>query len=227
MSLIFCVEDDSGIRELINCALSSGGYESRGFGNGMRLFEEMESTLPDLILLDVMLPGIDGITLLKRLKSSPVYADIPVIMLTARSSEIDKVTGLEAGADDYISKPFGIMELLSRIKAVLRRVKKSPGAGSSLLTVDNLAIDLQKRTVHCRETEITLTYKEFELLSYLAKNRGEAVSREQLLSKIWGIHNDGESRTVDVHIKTLRQKLMVGGCCDIIKTVRGFGYKLL
>ncbi len=227
MSLIFCVEDDLGIRELISCALSSGGYDSKGFGNGTSFFEELNRNVPDLILMDVMLPGADGITLLKRLKSSSVYSDIPVIMLTACSSEINKVTGLEAGADDYISKPFGIMELLSRIKAVLRRVKNSPGAGSSLITIDNLAINLQKRTVHYGENEIELTYKEFELLSFLARNCGNAVSREELLCKVWGAQFEGETRTVDVHVKTLRQKLESGGCCDIIKTVRGFGYKLL
>ncbi|MGN0592550.1 MAG: response regulator transcription factor [Ruminococcus sp.] len=227
MTKIYCVEDDSGIRELIACALKSGGYEVTGFDQGNALFEALGKMTPQLILLDIMLPGEDGITLLKKLKANPGFQEIPVIMLTAKSSEIDKVTGLEAGADDYITKPFGIMELLSRIKAVLRRTGGSTGAAASVLSVGKLTIDTERRCVFCGEQEVILTFKEFELLSYLAKHRGSAISRDRLLEKVWGFQYEGETRTVDAHIKTLRQKLDAVNCTDLIQTVRGYGYKLL
>lgn len=228
MTTIYCVEDDGGIRELIACALKSGGYEVTSLEQGRALFQELEKQSPHLILLDVMLPGEDGITILKKLKDSAAYRDIPVIMLTARASEIDKVTGLEAGADDYITKPFGVMELLSRIKAVLRRSGGTySNAADSVMQIENLKIDTERRNVFCGEKEAVLTFKEFELLAYLAKHRGSAISRDRLLEKVWGFQYEGETRTVDAHIKTLRQKLDAAGCNDCIQTVRGFGYKLI
>lgn len=227
MALIYCVEDDSGIRELISCALSSGGYQVKGFECGKEMFDKLSIEKPQLFLLDVMLPDDDGISILRKLKADPLYSSIPVIMLTAKSSEIDKVTGLEAGADDYISKPFGIMELLSRIKAVLRRTGGIiTSAASSEICIGELHIDTQKRVVLWAGNEVTLTFKEFELLTYLAKNQNNAISRDQLLDKVWGFQYEGETRTVDAHIKTLRHKLEAAGCTDLIKTVRGYGYKL-
>ncbi|MBQ8687894.1 MAG: response regulator transcription factor [Ruminococcus sp.] len=227
MTHIYCVEDDCGIRELIACALTSGGYGVTGFTCGSELFQALEKGMPSMILLDIMLPGEDGIAILKKLKAHPIYKDVPVIMLTAKSSEIDKVNGLENGADDYMTKPFGIMELLSRIKAVLRRTAGSTAAPSSILRIETLTIDMERRCVFCGEREAILTFKEFELLSYLAKHRGSAISRDRLLEKVWGFQYEGETRTVDAHIKTLRQKLEAAGCTDFIQTVRGYGYKLL
>lgn len=227
MALIYCVEDDNGIRELISCALSSGGYRVKGFGCGNEMFDELSTEKPQLFLLDVMLPDDDGISILRRLKADPLYSSIPVIMLTAKSSEIDKVTGLEAGADDYITKPFGIMEFLSRIKAVLRRAGGGiPVASASEIAIRSLKIDLQQRTVFWGNKEVVLTFKEFELLAFLAKNQNNAISRDQLLDKVWGFQYEGETRTVDAHIKTLRHKLEAAGCTELIQTVRGYGYKL-
>lgn len=226
MSLVYCVEDDIGIRELISCALKSGGYEVRGFETGRELMENIKEDLPALILLDIMLPGLDGFGVLELLKSNKSYQNIPVIMLTAKSSELDKVKGLEMGADDYITKPFGIMELLSRIKAVLRRSGSNENL-SQVIKIDNLVIDLQKRSVFYKKNEVILTYKEFELLSYLGQHRGKAISREKLMLNVWGFDYEGESRTVDAHIKTLRQKLETAGCSDIVTTVRGYGYKII
>lgn len=228
MVQIYCVEDDAGIRELISCALKSGGYETASFENGKDMLRELKKKKPDLILLDVMLPGDDGFTILKKLKNEPEYTDIPVIMLTAKSSEIDKVTGLEGGADDYITKPFGIMEFLSRIKAVLRRSgRNTTQDGESAIRAGELLVDLQRRVVIYKEQEIVLTFKEFELLCYLIKHQGKAVSRDRLLEKVWGFQYEGETRTVDAHIKTLRKKLDSAGAENIIQTVRGYGYKLM
>ena len=226
MANIFCVEDDTGIRELITCALQSGGYTAEGFPDGKSFFHRLRDDKPALILLDIMLPDEDGISILKRLKGNDATAEIPVIMLSAKSSEIDKVTGLENGADDYITKPFGIMELLSRIKAVLRRSHTVQKAESHVLAAHDLTIDLDQRTVVYLETEIVLTYKEFELLSYLVRNRGTAISRDRLLEQVWGFSYEGETRTVDAHVKTLRQKLDAAGCSNLIHTVRGYGYKI-
>lgn len=226
MSLVYCVEDDIGIRELILCALKSGGYEVFGFENEKELMKNLKDDIPSLILLDIMLPGQDGFSILEFLKNDSIYKDIPVIMLTAKSSELDKVKGLEMGADDYITKPFGIMELLSRIKAVLRRSGSNENI-SQIIKIDRLIIDMQKRTVFYDKNEVTLTYKEFELLSYLGRHRGKAISREKLMINVWGFDYEGESRTVDAHIKTLRQKLETAGCSDIVMTVRGYGYKIV
>lgn len=226
MSLVYCVEDDIGIRELISCALKSGGYEVKGFETGRELMENLKKDVPSLILLDIMLSGQDGFTILEALKKDNSYKDIPVIMLTAKSSELDKVKGLEMGADDYVTKPFGIMELLSRIKAVLRRSGVTRNVPQTI-SIDKLVIDLQKRTVFYDKNEAVLTYKEFELLSYLGQHRGKAVSRDMLMLNVWGFDYEGESRTVDAHIKTLRQKLENVGCSDVVTTVRGYGYKIV
>lgn len=226
MSLVYCLEDDDGIRELILCALKSGGYDAMGFPIASDLKSAIKEKIPNMILLDIMVPDEDGISVLKYLKKNDTTADIPVIMLTAKSNEIDKVNGLELGADDYITKPFGIMELLSRIKAVLRRTKKQSNIETSVYKVNGLSVDTEKRTVIFNEQEISLTFKEYEILVYLLKNRGIAVSRDKLMSEVWGFEYEGESRTVDVHIKTLRQKIEAQGCENPIITVRGFGYKI-
>ncbi len=226
MSVVYCLEDDDGIRELILCALKSGGYEAEGFPTANEFKIAIKNKLPDIALLDIMVPDEDGISVLKYLKKSQLTCDVPVIMLTAKSNEIDKVNGLELGADDYITKPFGIMELLSRIKAVLRRSNKQSNVETSVYKVNGLSVDVEKRTVTFTDKEITLTFKEYEILVYLLKNRGIAVSRDKLMSEVWGFEYEGESRTVDVHIKTLRQKIEAQGCENPIITVRGFGYKI-
>ena len=226
MACIYCVEDDEGIRELISCALKSGGYEVKAFEKAVPFYEALKTRQPALILLDIMHPDEDGISILTNIKKNEVYSDIPVIMLTAKSSEIDKVTGLEAGADDYITKPFGVMELLSRIKAVLRRTKKDETT-SNIISVGRLTLNFQKRLVKYDEKNVVLTFKEFELLAYLMQNQGIVLTREKLMEKVWGFDFEGESRTVDMHIKTLRQKLEQAGCVDIIHTVRGVGYKIV
>lgn len=226
MACIYCVEDDEGIRELISCALKSGGYEVKAFEKAVPFYEALKTRQPALILLDIMLPDEDGISILTNIKKNEIYSDIPVIMLTAKSSEIDKVTGLEAGADDYITKPFGVMELLSRIKAVLRRTKKDETT-SNIISVGRLTLNFQKRLVKYDEKNVVLTFKEFELLAYLMQNQGIVLTREKLMEKVWGFDFEGESRTVDMHIKTLRQKLEQAGCVDIIHTVRGVGYKIV
>lgn len=225
MSLIYCVEDDDGIRELVSCALKAGGYEVAAFSKAKPFYDAMKTKIPSLILLDIMLPDEDGMTILGKIKSDVLFKSIPVIMLTAKTSELDKVAGLESGADDYISKPFGVMELLSRIKAVLRRSKR-PDEQSELLVIGNLSLDASKRIVTCNEKEVILTYKEFEILMYLMKNQSIVISRDRLMEKVWGYEFAGETRTVDMHIKTLRRKLESAGCEDFIKTVRGVGYKV-
>ena len=225
MPKFFCVEDNDGIRELVSCALLSGGYEVSAYECAKSFYDELKTNKPDIILLDIMLPDEDGLTILKKLKSNTLYADIPVIILTAKTTEIDKVNGLEAGADDYITKPFGVMELLSRIKAVLRRASKQFPT-SDAVEIDGLTLDLSKRIVSYNGQEIALTYKEFELLAYLMKHRSIAINREKLMEKVWGFNYEGETRSVNMHIKTLRQKLEAAGCVDLIKTIRGIGYKI-
>ena len=224
MSVIYCVEDDDGIRELVSCALRSGGYKVKAFPKAKPFYEELKSGAPSLILLDIMLPDEDGLTILGKLKSEARLREIPVIMLTAKTSELEKVRGLESGADDYITKPFGVMELLSRIKAVLRRTLKQ-GGESEVFEIGGCSLDASRRIVTYNGTEVTLTYKEFELLMYLMRNQSIAVTRDKLMEMVWGYEFAGETRTVDMHIKTLRQKLEAAGCRDIIKTVRGVGYK--
>ena len=226
MPLIYCVEDDEGISDLILCALKSGGYDAVAFDTPQRFYDRMKKQLPSLILLDIMLPVEDGISILKHIRSDAACKSIPVIMLTAKSTEVDKVMGLEAGADDFITKPFGIMELLSRIKAVLRRANSLEPASEPLLRFEGLELDGQKRQVSFNQKPVELTFKEFELLAFLLKNAGIVLSRDKIVEKVWGYDFEGESRTVDMHIKTLRQKLEETGCIDYIKTVRGVGYKI-
>ena len=216
------MEDDENIRELVLYALSSSGYAGQGFPEGESFLRAVEHSPPDLALLDIMLPGQSGLDILRCLREEPATARLPVIMLTAKTSEYDRVKGLDSGADDYISKPFGVMELLSRIRAVLRRVEKAPAA--SLLTAGRLTVDPARRTVTDGDRAIALTFKEFELLACLLRNRELVLTREKLMELVWGFDFEGESRTVDMHIKSLRQKL--GPLGELIQTVRGVGYKL-
>ncbi len=224
MSLIYCVEDDDGIRELVSAALKSGGYKVKAFPKAKPFYEELKNNVPSLILLDIMLPDEDGLSILAKIKNDSRIKEIPVIMLTAKTSEIDKVQGLESGADDYITKPFGVMELLSRIKAVLRRTAKQ-GEESEFLEINGCILDASRRIVTFEGSDVVLTYKEFELLMYLMRHASIAISRDKLMETVWGYEFAGETRTVDMHIKTLRQKLEGVGCTEMIKTVRGVGYK--
>ena len=218
------MEDDTSIRELVLYALKTAEFQVMGFENAASFYKRMKEQQPDLILLDIMLPDEDGVSILKKLKSRPDTENIPVIMMTAKSSEYDKVLGLDSGADDYITKPFGVMELISRVKAVIRRSDRSKGSAGEVLKIGELVLDEQKHEVYARGQEVSLTFKEFELLSYLMKNRGLVLSRDKILNTIWYYEYEGESRTVDVHIGSLRQKL--GTCGDFIKTIRGIGYKI-
>lgn len=222
--MIYCVEDDSNIRDLVVYTLETTGYKARGFEDGKACMEALASETPELILLDIMLPGEDGMSILGRLKASPETRDIPVIMVTAKGAEYDKVMGLDSGADDYVTKPFGMMELISRIKAVLRRVSKDAGEEEELLMCGNLTMDGKKHEVKVDGSTVTLTLKEFELLKQLMKHPGIVLTRDQLLEDIWGYDFGGETRTVDVHVRTLRQKL--GDVGEYIETVRGVGYRM-
>ena len=220
--MLYCVEDDLSIRELMLYTLRASGFEAVGFENGEQLFDALSATLPRLILLDNMLPGMDGIEILKKLRKNPATASVPVIMASARGTEYDKVLGLDLGADDYLAKPFGMMEMVSRIRAVLRRSNSLPK--NNVLSLGNLNMDVSSHTVTVANVRIPLTLKEFELLRLFLSAPGQVFSREQLLEKIWGTDYIGESRTVDVHIATLRTKL--GPCGDFIRTVRGVGYRM-
>ena len=221
MIRIFCVEDEENIRELILYALKSSGFEALGFEEGVAFFTAIKGELPELILLDIMLPDIEGTEILRRLRMNSHTAHIPVILLTAKDSELDKVKGLDLGADDYITKPFGVLELISRIKAVLRR---SSPQSNDIINYRELIVNNKSRTVLVSGEEVILTYKEFELLFYLLQNKGIVLSRDKIMDAIWGFDFQGETRTVDMHIKTLRQKL--GSSGSIIETVRGVGYKI-
>lgn len=219
--MIFYVEDDNSIREIVLYTLSSMSFEAKGFEDGQSFLKALETERPSLVMLDVMLPDYDGVELLKLLKRNARTNDLPVIMATARGAEIDKIRALDLGADDYLAKPFSMMEMVARIKAVLRRYKsKKP----KVLEASNLTLDESSHTVKEGDRSIELTYKEYELLSLLLKHQGRVYSREQILDLIWGHNYDGENRTVDVHIRTLRSKL--GEAASLIKTVRGVGYKL-
>ncbi len=220
--MIFCVEDDANIRELEVYTLRNVGYEAMGVASGKELFEALAEFQPHLIILDVMLPDEDGISILKNLRSKKEYRNIPIIMATAKGSEFDKVRGLDEGADDYIVKPFGMMEMVSRVKALLRRSNKDD-VKPLKQEVGILAIDTEKYKVWVNKEEVVLTFKEFEVLKKLMDNKGKVYSREELLDDIWGYDFSGETRTVDVHIRTLRQKL--GDAGDFIETVRGVGYR--
>mgnify|MGYP005752762945 FL=1 len=218
--MIYCVEDERNIRELLVYTLGTSGFEAKGLEDGQELKQALKEQQPELILLDIMLPGQDGYELLEFLKGNPDTSQIPVIMVTAKEAEYDKVRGLEAGADDYITKPFGMMEFLARVKAVLRRTKRQ----EDQYQYQGLKIDVKRRQVWDGERGVELTLKEFELLRYLMKNQGIVLTREQILEKIWGYEYYGETRTVDVHIRTLRQKL--GDSGKWIETVRGVGYRI-
>lgn len=221
--MIYLVEDDDSIRELVLYTLHTTGFEAGGFQNAADFWQALEKELPQLVLLDIMLPDEDGLHILKRLRAGAETADLPVMMLTAKSSEYDRVVGLDSGADDYMPKPFGMMELVSRVRALLRRAAK-PAAEDKLFTAGSLAVDVKRRAVTVDGEPVILTYKEFELLCYLLENRGVVLSRDQILTKIWDYNYSGETRTVDVHIRTLRQKL--GDAGALIETVRGVGYRL-
>ena len=221
--MIYLVEDDDSIRELVLYTLHTTGFEAEGFRNAADFWQALEKELPQLVLLEIMLPDEDGLHILKRLRAGAETADLPVMMLTAKSSEYDRVVGLDSGADDYMPKPFGMMELVSRVRALLRRAAK-PAAEDKLFTAGSLAVDVKRRAVTVDGEPVILTYKEFELLCYLLENRGVVLSRDQILTKIWDYNYSGETRTVDVHIRTLRQKL--GDAGALIETVRGVGYRL-
>ena len=220
--MIYCVEDDRSIRELITYTLKISGFDAEGFENAKDFFDALEKAVPELILLDIMLEGKDGLQILKELKENDRFKDIPVIMATAKTSEFDKVIGLDSGADDYLAKPFGMMEMVSRIKAVLRRSKKA--SVDQIIRYGEIEIDKAKYSVRIGNDPIDLTPKEFELLLCLVENPGIVFSREQLLDKIWGLDYLGESRTIDVHINTLRNKL--GSLGKYIITMHGIGYCL-
>lgn len=220
--MIFCVEDDSSICDLMLYTLSSAGFDAEGFSDGRGLFDALCKRLPELILLDIMLPGEDGIQILKKLRENSATADIPVIMASAKGTEYDKVIGLDLGADDYLAKPFGMMEMVSRVRAVLRR-SASKKAGK-VLRVGELTMNTGGHTVEVSGERISLTHKEYELLLKLMENTGMVFTREQLLQSVWGTDFVGETRTIDVHIGTLRTKLGVSG--NYIKTVRGVGYRM-
>ena len=220
--MIYCVEDERNIRELLVYTLGSSGYEAKGMANGKELKKALKEEIPDLILLDIMLPGEDGYAVLEYLKGRPDTQDIPVIMVTAKEAEYDKVRGLEGGADDFITKPFGMMEFLARVKAVLRRTKKQEQPKE--YHYKGLTVDMKSRKVWENGRSVDLTLKEFELLRYLLENHGTVLSREKILEKSWGYEIYGETRTVDVHIRTLRQKLGEAGA--MIETVRGVGYRI-
>ena len=220
--MIYCVEDERNIRELIVYTLESSGFTARGLESGKELNAAIAEQLPDLILLDIMLPGEDGLEILSRLKASEVTKEIPVIMVTAKGAEYDKVMGLDCGADDYITKPFGMMEFIARVRAVLRRAGKEEKENDVLETGD-LQIQVKQHQVLAKGEKVTLTLKEFELLKFLMENKGIVLTRDRLLGHVWGYDFDGETRTVDVHVRTLRQKL--GECGELIETVRGVGYR--
>lgn len=220
--MIFCVEDDQDIRDLMIYALNAAGFEAKGFTDGTEFFCALQTEKPELVMLDIMLPGDDGITILKKLRSNTATADIPVIMATAKGTEYDKVIGLDTGADDYLSKPFGMMEMVSRVKAVLRRV--TPQNTPKSLRVGKLEINESEHTVYVCKERVTLTLKEYDLLYLFMDNLGKVFTRDRLLQLIWGCDYMGETRTVDVHIGTLRTKL--GECGEYIETVRGVGYRM-
>jgi len=226
MSHIWIVEDDEDIREIVLYALRSANFEVLGFESGDTFFailEKKKSEPPDLVILDIMLPGDDGLAILKKLRQNPNYQTLPIIMLTAKGSEHDKVKGLDLGADDYLTKPFGVMELISRIKALLRRSNTASHISQDI-SYQNIHMDHTRRVVSVDVADISLTFKEYELLHYLLINADIVLSRDKILETVWGYDFEGESRTLDMHIKSLRQKLGVAG--ELIKTVRNVGYKL-
>lgn len=219
--MIYCVDDDVTIREIEVYTLEQTGFSAVGFADGKSLFKALENEIPELIVLDIMLPETDGIEILKRLRSDAKYKDIPVIMATAKGEQMDKISGLNLGADDYLVKPFGVMEMVARINAVLRRTSKKEDA---VITVGDINLNEAEHTVYINDKNIDLTHKEFDILRLFMKNKNIVFSREKLMNEVWGCDYMGESRTVDMHIRTLRQKLGTAG--SQIKTVIGVGYRL-
>ncbi len=222
--MIYILEDDDGIRELIAYSLNKTGNEAAAFSRPSEFWHAVAERLPQLVLLDIMLPEEDGLAVLWKLKENSKTKNIPVIMLTAKVAEFDKVRALDAGADDYITKPFGVMELIARVKAVLRRAAREVQSEGGVYVADNIRLSVPEHELTVAGKPITLTLKEFELLTLLFENRGTVLSRDKILSEIWGYEFDGENRTVDVHVRTMRQKL--GAAADIVETVRGVGYKI-
>ncbi len=221
--MIYYAEDDKGIRDLVIYTLKNTGFDAEGFSNGKALLDATEKRAPELILLDIMMPGEDGIEILKKIRNNPSIKNTPVIMVTAKNTEYDKIIGLDYGADDYITKPFGIMEMISRIKAVLRRSTNS--SESDEYSISGISLNVKSHVVTVDSVQVILTLKEFELLKMLMTSRGTVLTRDLILEKIWGYDFDGETRTVDVHIRTLRSKL--GSAGDLIETVRGVGYRII
>lgn len=219
---IFIAEDDINILQMESYSLRNSGFETKEFDNGADLLSTLSKELPDMIILDIMLPGEDGLSILKKIRNEPSTKNIPVMMVTAKTTELDKVKGLDAGADDYITKPFGILEFISRAKALLRRA--APKSDSNVLNYENIILNDNTRTVTVNSKAVELTYKEYELLKYFIINKNIVLSRDKITQQVWGFDFEGESRTVDMHVKTLRKKL--GECGDYIKTVRNVGYKL-
>lgn len=219
--MIYYIEDDANIRELVVYTLTQTGLAARGFADSAAFFAAMQEEKPSLVLLDIMLPGEDGLTVLKKIRAASSTAALPVMMITAKSAEYDKVTGLDLGADDYIAKPFGMAELVARVKALLRR--SGMQAGADRLVCGELSVDIAKHTVTVGSANVQLTYKEFSLLVHLMESAGRVFTREQLLETVWGYDYEGGTRTVDVHVQTLRTKL--GDCGKYIETVRGVGYR--
>ena len=220
--MIYLVEDDTGIRELVIYTLKNTGFDVRGFSCGEEFWPALREKLPQLVLLDIMLPGEDGLLILKKLRDSHITRKLPVIMLTAKGTEHDKVMGLDLGADDYLPKPFGMMEMVARVKSLLRRADFNSETAEYL--IGGLSVDIPRHIVMADGVEVILTIKEFDLLVYLLKNTGIVITRDKILEEVWGYDFDGETRTVDVHIRTLRQKL--GRCGELLQTVRGLGYKV-
>lgn len=219
--MIYCVEDDDAIRNLMIYTLKASGFEAKGFESDESFWSAIRNETPELVILDVMLPGEDGLTILNKLRSSPATADVPVIMATAKDSEYDKVVGLDSGADAYLAKPFGMMEMVSHIKAALRRTRNKP---SVTLTCGIVTLDVGRHAVSVAGKPVSLTLKEYELLKLFMENPGRVFTRDHILASVWNLDYYGETRTVDVHIGTLRTKLDKGG--DLIQTVRGVGYKM-
>ena len=219
--MIYLVEDETSIRELVTYTLKNTGFEVRGFSGGEEFWEALHEKLPQLVLLDIMLPGENGLEILKKLRGSPATRRLPVMMLTAKGTEHDKVMGLDLGADDYLPKPFGMMELVARVRSLLRRADVNGEA--SEFVIGGLAVDIPRHVVTVDGAEVILTIKEFDLLVFLLRNTGIVLTRDKILEAVWGYDFDGETRTVDVHIRTLRSKL--GHCGELLQTVRGLGYK--
>lgn len=220
MAVLYIVEDDANIREIETIALTNSGFEVVAFETAAAFFEQLKKKMPDFILLDIMLPDEDGLSILKKLRKQETTKKIPILMVTAKGTELDKVKGLDGGADDYVTKPFGVMELVSRVKALLRRTLVEQEKKS--LRLGEITLDEERHTAYVKDIPCELTFKEFELLRYFMENTGIVLSREQMMERVWGTYYEGETRTVDMHIKTLRQKLSTEG--TRIKTIRNVGY---